>query len=44
MPQVMTADLGALRQAMGGQVLAPGDPGYDDARTVWSRYIDSDRP
>jgi FAD/FMN-containing dehydrogenase len=40
MPQSMTADVEALRATMGGQVLAPGEPEYDDARTVWNGYVD----
>jgi FAD/FMN-containing dehydrogenase len=30
----------ALRQAIGGQVIAPQDAGYDDARRVWNASID----
>jgi FAD/FMN-containing dehydrogenase len=29
-----------LRDALAGDVLAPGDPGYDDARRVWNGIID----
>jgi FAD/FMN-containing dehydrogenase len=32
--------LAALRAALGGQILLPGDPGYDQARTVWNATID----
>jgi FAD/FMN-containing dehydrogenase len=40
MPQVITADVEALRKAIAGQVLVPQDPGYDEARTVWNGDID----
>jgi len=33
-------DLDALRSSFTGTVLAPGDPGYDDARKVWNEEID----
>src|SRR3954452_4480820 len=29
-----------LRQAFGGEIILPGDPGYDDARRVWNGMID----
>jgi FAD/FMN-containing dehydrogenase len=29
-----------LEQTIGGQVLAPGDDGYDEARTVWNAMVD----
>jgi FAD/FMN-containing dehydrogenase len=32
--------LAALRAALGGQTLLPGDPGYDQARTVWNATVD----
>jgi FAD/FMN-containing dehydrogenase len=32
--------LAALREALGGQTLLPGDPGYDQARTVWNATVD----
>ncbi|MGQ0575924.1 MAG: FAD-binding oxidoreductase [Pseudonocardia sp.] len=32
--------LDALRTAMAGAVLAPGDDGYDDARKVWNADVD----
>ncbi len=32
--------LAALAAAMRGEVLLPGDPGYDDARTVYNAMID----
>lgn len=32
--------IGALRSRLRGPVLLPGDPGYDDARSVWNAMID----
>ncbi|HET9887522.1 MAG TPA: FAD-binding protein, partial [bacterium] len=32
--------IGALRAIHRGPVLAPGDPGYEDSRTVWNAMID----
>jgi FAD/FMN-containing dehydrogenase len=32
--------LGALRDAFGGEIVLPDDPGYDDARVVWNGMID----
>jgi FAD/FMN-containing dehydrogenase len=29
-----------LRSAIGGEVIVPGDPGYEDARHVWNGMID----
>ena len=34
------ATLRALDDDLDGQVLLPGDPGYDEARTVWNAMID----
>ncbi|MEV0642142.1 FAD-binding oxidoreductase [Streptomyces sp. NPDC050619] len=34
------AALAALREELAGEVFAPGDPGYDDARTVHNGMID----
>jgi FAD/FMN-containing dehydrogenase len=34
------AALEALREDLAGEVLAPGDPGYDDARAVFNAMID----
>ena len=30
----------ALRVAMDGMVITPGDPGFDDRRRVWNAQID----
>ena len=40
MPQVITRDVETLRETVAGQVLVQGDPGYDEARTVWNGGID----
>src|SRR5262245_45450294 len=32
--------LGALRLRLRGALLAPGDPGYEESRTVWNAMID----
>jgi FAD/FMN-containing dehydrogenase len=32
--------VGALREELGGEAVAPGDPGYDEARSVWNGEID----
>jgi FAD/FMN-containing dehydrogenase len=32
--------LAALRAALGGQALLPGEPGYDQSRTVWNATVD----
>lgn len=34
------AALTALREDLVGDVFAPGDPGYEDARTVFNAMID----
>src|SRR5690349_7121700 len=33
-----------LRQAVRGTVLAPGDPGYDEAAPIWNAMFDTARP
>ena len=38
-PSATTA-VQTLRDHLDGQLLLPGDPGYDDARTVWNAMID----
>lgn len=37
---VSSEALTALRAALGGQVFLPGDPGYDESRTVWNATVD----
>ncbi|ELP66721.1 FAD-binding oxidoreductase [Streptomyces turgidiscabies] len=39
-PSKAGAALSALREDLTGDVLAPGDPGYDDASTVFNAMID----
>ena len=34
------AAITALRSRLRGQLLRPGDPGYDDARSLWNAMID----
>jgi FAD/FMN-containing dehydrogenase len=34
------SDVGAFRERFAGDVLVPGDPGYDEARSVWNGDID----
>ncbi|HSD66105.1 MAG TPA: FAD-binding oxidoreductase [Vicinamibacteria bacterium] len=38
--RVEAARLEAFRAAMRGETLVPGEPGYDQARTVWNGMID----
>ncbi len=33
-------EVGSLREGFGGSVLTPGEPGYDDARTIFNARID----
>ncbi len=38
--RVDTAEVSALREAMRGLVLVPGDTGYDETRRVWNGTVD----
>jgi FAD/FMN-containing dehydrogenase len=38
--QLDQTDLDVLTANMRGKLLLPGDPGYDDARTIWNGMID----
>ncbi|MGH3826823.1 MAG: FAD-binding oxidoreductase [Pseudonocardiaceae bacterium] len=40
MTQTASSGLDELRTAMVGAALLPGDPGYDDARSIWNGEID----
>ena len=40
MPQVISSDVDALRAAVIGQVVLPGDPAYDEARRLWNGWFD----
>src|SRR5438128_3081695 len=40
MTQTVSSAVDALREAMGGAVLVPGDADYDEARTLWNAAID----
>ncbi|PTN49019.1 FAD-linked oxidase, partial [Achromobacter xylosoxidans] len=40
MSQLSDSALDDLRASARGQVLCPGDPGYDDARKIWNAMID----
>jgi FAD/FMN-containing dehydrogenase len=42
--RLTAAQLSALRGAVRGQVLAPGDGGYDAARVVFNKRFDGSRP
>src|SRR3954469_22910938 len=33
-----------LRESLRGPAFAPGDPGYDEARTIWNGMFDDRRP
>ena len=32
--------IGSLKMSLSGSVLFPGEPGYDNSRTVWNAMID----
>ena len=36
----MSVDLSALAEAVAGELIRPGDSGYDEARAVWNAMID----
>jgi hypothetical protein len=38
--RVDTAEVSTLREAVRGQVLVPGETGYDEARQVWNGTVD----
>jgi FAD/FMN-containing dehydrogenase len=38
--QLEQSDVDVLQANMRGTVLAPGDPGYDESRTIWNGMID----
>ena len=40
MSSIEQSDLDALKARVRGQLLMPGEPGYDDARSVWNAMID----
>ncbi|MGH3857784.1 MAG: FAD-binding oxidoreductase, partial [Pseudonocardiaceae bacterium] len=40
MTQTVSSGLDELRATMVGAALLPGDPGYDDARSIWNGEID----
>ncbi len=37
---VSASELDRLRQTLHGEMLAPGDPGYDESRGIWNGMID----
>jgi len=40
MSPIDKADLDSLKPRLRGQLLLPGEPGYDDSRSVWNAMID----
>ncbi len=43
MPAVDDAVVAELRSELRGELLQPGDAGYDEARTIWNAMIDGTR-
>jgi hypothetical protein len=43
MTQTAGTGIDELRSVIGGPVLAPADPGYDEARKLWNAAIDRTR-
>jgi hypothetical protein len=39
-PALLQPDVTHLRQALRGELVTPGDPGYDQARKVWNGMVD----
>jgi FAD/FMN-containing dehydrogenase len=39
-----SGEIAELREAIRGTVFAPGDPGYDEARTIWNGMFDDVHP
>jgi hypothetical protein len=39
-PTLVDEELAAFRSTQHGHVLVPGDPGYDEARSVWNGDVD----
>lgn len=37
---MLTRDLGALASAFSGELVTPGDPAYEERRSIWNRMID----
>jgi len=38
--RIGTGDVESLRNSLRGDIVLPGEPGYDEARTVWNAMID----
>jgi FAD/FMN-containing dehydrogenase len=43
-PALAAGAVQELREGLRGDALAPGDPGYDEARTIWNGMFDDRRP
>jgi FAD/FMN-containing dehydrogenase len=39
-PALVDVDLGELKNGLGGTLLTPESPGYDEARSIWNAMID----